>query len=51
MHLKVLKIKSVKYRKKRNGRRKKNGKKEESSTELQKSNVEAEVYNNNKKCD
>ena len=25
--------------------------KKESSTELQKPNVEAEVYNNNKKCD
>ena len=29
----------------------KKGKKEENSTELQKPNVEAEVYNNNKKCD
>ena len=26
-------------------------KKKKSSTELQKPNVEAEVYNNNKKCD
>ena len=26
-------------------------KKEENSTELQKPDVEAEVYNNNKKCD
>ena len=26
-------------------------KKKENSTELQKSNVEAEVYNNSKKCD
>ena len=26
-------------------------KKKENSTELQKPNVEAEVYNNNKKCD
>ena len=26
-------------------------KKKESSTELQKPNVETEVYNNNKKCD
>ena len=26
-------------------------KKKENSTELQKSNIEAEVYNNNKKCD
>ena len=27
------------------------GKKEENSTELKKPNIEAEVYNNNKKCD
>jgi len=35
------------------GRRKKNrGKKrKENSTELQKPNVEAEVYDNNKRCD
>ena len=26
-------------------------KKKENSTELQKPNIEAEVYNNNKKCD
>ena len=30
--------------------RKKWGKKKENSSELQKPNVEAEVYNNNKKC-
>ena len=30
---------------------KKGKKKKENSTELQKPNVEAEVYNNNKKCD
>ena len=37
---------------KENKRRKKKGKKEkENSTELQKPNVEAEVYNNNRKCD
>ena len=29
----------------------KNKKKKENSTELQKPNVEAQVYNNNKKCD
>ena len=29
----------------------KKGKKKENSTELQKPNVEAEVYNNNEKCD
>ena len=45
--LKTLTIKIIKKRK--NGRKKK-GKKEENSTELQKPNVEAEVYNN-RKCD
>ena len=30
--------------------RKKKKKKKENSTELQKPNVDAEVYNNNKKC-
>ena len=29
----------------------KKGEKKENSTELQKPNIEAEVYNNNKKCD
>ena len=29
----------------------KKGKKEENSTQLQKPNVQAEVYNNNRKCD
>ena len=36
-------------KKKKNGRQKK--KKKKHSTELQKPNVEAEVYNGNKKCD
>ena len=31
--------------------RKKEKKKEENSTELQKPNIDAEVHNNNKKCD
>ena len=31
--------------------RKKGKKKKENSTELQKPNIEADVYNNNKKCD
>ena len=35
----------------KNGRRKKKGEKKDNSTELQKYNVEAEVYNNNRKCD
>ena len=45
--LKKLKLKLEK--KKKNGRQKK--KKKNHSTELQKPNVEAEVYNGNKKCD
>ena len=32
-------------------KKRKGKKKKENSTELQKPNVEAEVYNNNKKCD
>ena len=44
-----LKIKIIKKRK--NGRRKKKDIKKENSTELKKPNVEAEVYNNSKKCD
>ena len=45
MSKKYNRLKKLKLKK---GRRKK---KEENSTELQKPNVEAEVYNNNKKCD
>ena len=44
--LKKLKLKLEK--KKKNGRQKK--KKKKHSTELQKPNVDAEVYNNNRKC-
>ena len=40
MGLKLLKIKSIKNREKM-----------ENTTELQKTNVEAELYNNNRKCD
>ena len=48
-----LKIKIIKEKRKKNGRRKKNrgGKKKENSTELQKSNLDAEVYSSNKKCE
>ena len=47
-----LKIKIIKKRKKKNRRRKKaGGGGGENSTELQKPNVEAQVYNNNRKCD
>ena len=38
-------------RKKKNGRRKRKGKKKGKVPGLQKPNTEAEVYNNNKKCD
>ena len=36
---------------KKGRRKKKEKKKKENFTEVQKPNVEAEVYNNNKKCD
>ena len=50
--LKKLKIKIIKKRKGKKGRRKKNKQtKKENSTELQKPNVQAEVYNAIKKCD
>ena len=48
------KIKSKNYKKEKKMEekvKKKKKKKKENSTELQKPNVEAEVYNNNKKCD
>ena len=47
--LKKLKLKWEKKKKKRKTKEKK--KKTKHSTELQKPNVEAEVYNGNKKCD
>ena len=43
-----LKIKIIKKRKRKE---KEEDRKRENSTELQKPNIEAEVYNNNKKCD
>ena len=52
MGLKLLKIKSIKNREKMGEERKwEKKKKKDNSTELQKPNVEAEVYNNIKKCD
>ena len=45
--LKYLKL----QKREKNGRRKKKGEKKENSTELQKFKVEAEVYNNSRKCD
>ena len=56
--LKKLKVKIIKKEKilkkggsSRKEERKKGGNKKENTTELQKPNVEAEVYSNNKKCD
>ena len=47
-----LKIKTIKRRKqKKTEKEKRKKKKKENSTELQRPNMEAEVYNNNKKCD
>ena len=46
---KKLKIEIIKKRKKKEEEREKGGK--ENSTELQKPNVEAEIYNSNKKYD
>ena len=42
-----LKIKTIKRRKEKKNRKRK----KENSTELQRPNIEAEVYNNNKMCD
>ena len=46
---KKLKIKIIEKRKQR--KKKKKGGKKENSTELQTPNLEAEVYNNNRKCE
>ena len=48
MQTKYNRFKELKFKK---WKKKKAKKKKENSTELQKLNVEAEVYNNNKKCD
>ena len=45
-----LKKLKINYKKEKRKKRKKKEKKE-NSTELQKPNIEAEVYNNSKKCD
>ena len=44
-------FKKLKIIKKRKEKKWKKKEKKENSTELQKPNVEAEVYNNNRKCD
>ena len=41
-------FKKLNYKKRK---RKKNGRRKKNSTELQKPNIDAEVYNNNKNCD
>ena len=52
MQKKYNRFKEIKnYKKEKRKKKKKGGKKKENSTELQKPNVEAEVYNNNEKCD
>ena len=48
MQKKYNRFKELKFKK---WKKKKAKKKKENSTELQKLNVEAEVYNNNRKCD
>ena len=47
---KKLKIKIIKKREKKRRLKKGRRKKKDNSTELQKPNIEAEVYNNNNKC-
>ena len=42
---------TTKGEKKRKKKKKRERKEKENATELQKPNVQAEVYNNNKKCD
>ena len=49
--LNKLKTKIIEKRKIKMEEEKQKGKTKENATELQKPNVEAEVYNNNKKCD
>ena len=46
-----LKIFKKREKRKKMEEERKKGEKKENSTELQKPNVEAEVYNNNRKCD
>ena len=49
--LKNLNYEKEKRKRKRMEEERKKGGKKENSTKLQKPNIEAEVYNNNKKCD
>ena len=44
-------IKNYNYKKEKRKKKEKERKKKENCTELQKPNVEAEVYDNNKNCD
>ena len=47
----IIDFKKLKIKKDKRKKKKRERKKKENSTELQKPNIEAEVYNNNKKCD
>ena len=47
----VKKVKIIKKRKEKKEKERKEKKKRENSIELQKPNIEAEVYHKNKKCD
>ena len=51
MQKKYNRVLKIKITRKRREKKKEDERKKENSTELQKPNVEAEVYNNNKKCD
>ena len=51
MQKKYNRFKKLKIIKKRKEKKRKKKEKKENSTELQKPSVEAEVYDNNKKCD
>ena len=46
-----LKVKSIKKRGEKKWKKEKRGKKKENFTELQKPNIDAEVYNHNKNCE
>ena len=51
MQKKYNRFKKLKFKKRERERKKKKKEKKENSLEQQKPNIEAEVYNNNKKCD
>ena len=51
MYKKYNRVLKIKITKKRREKKKEDERKKENSTELQELNVEAKVYNKNKKCD